>query len=53
MDIKLLEEAQGLAQRINIARFAGEIPSSHDTVRLCEILDQVEAYARLILEVTQ
>ncbi len=35
----LIKEAGILAQRINNARFMGDLPSASDTVRLCEILD--------------
>lgn len=36
---KLLIEASALAEKINLARFEGNIPSDDDTIRLCEILD--------------
>jgi hypothetical protein len=39
--LQLLDEAAVLAQRINLARFEFRIPSSEDTVRLCEILDMI------------
>jgi len=34
----LLSEAVALAEKINKARFEGDVPSDHDTVRLCEVL---------------
>ena len=36
---QLIIEAGLIAERVNLARFKGEMPSSEDTVRLCEILD--------------
>lgn len=37
--IAMREEAQEIAERINRARFEGNVPSAEDTVRLCELLD--------------
>ena len=39
MDKALIREAGVLADKINLARFEGVIPSDEDTVRLCIILD--------------
>ena len=40
MGIKeLLIEASALAEKINLARFEGIVPSDDYTIRLCEILD--------------
>ncbi len=36
---RLIKEAGILSERINNARFMGDLPSASDTVRLCEILD--------------
>jgi hypothetical protein len=35
----LILEASVLADKINLARFEGVIPSDEDTIRLCEIMD--------------
>ena len=35
----ILSEAGVLAERINRARLAEEVPSPFDTVRLCELID--------------
>lgn len=46
MNKALIIEASILADKINLARFEGVVPSDEDTVRLCEIMsilaDQVE-----------
>lgn len=34
----LLTEALALAEKINKARFEGDVPTDYDTVRLCEVL---------------
>jgi len=35
---ELIKEAAVIAERVNLARFKGEVPDSTDTVRLCEIM---------------
>jgi hypothetical protein len=35
----LLAEARMLAEKINLDRFEGTVPSNYDTIRLCEVLD--------------
>tara|TARA_R110000851_G_scaffold323111_1_gene489549 strand:+ start:783 stop:980 length:198 start_codon:yes stop_codon:yes gene_type:complete len=36
---QLIKEARTLANRINLARFEGEMPTVEDTVRLVEVTD--------------
>jgi hypothetical protein len=35
----LLGEARMLAEKVNLNRFEGTVPSDYDTTRLCEVLD--------------
>jgi hypothetical protein len=38
---KLIKEASRLANRINVLRFEGKMPTAEQTVRLVEITDQL------------
>jgi len=35
----LLAEARMLAEKVNLNRFEGTVPSDYDTTRLCEVID--------------
>jgi len=35
----LLAEARKLAEKVNLDRFEGNVPSDYDTTRLCEVID--------------
>jgi len=35
----LLAEAGMLAEKVNLDRFEGTVPSDYDTTRLCEVID--------------
>ena len=40
---KFSKEARRIAEEINLARLAGDVPSDELTVRLCEVLDIIDS----------